>query len=131
MVHRFLSIVTNVGFAVGELWAWTRGNRRRVRVSGRSMLPTLSEGDHILIRTATPSVGDIIVVDHPDPERSTLLVKRLDSALPSGALVLRSDNPDEGTDSRSFGPVAAESVLGVATLRLSSLRQLRPIGRGF
>ncbi len=128
MVHRFLSIVTNVVFAVGELWAWARGNRRRVRVSGRSMLPTLSADDHILIRTITPSVGDVVVADHPDPGRSTLLVKRLDSALPSGALVLRSDNPDEGTDSRSFGPVAADSVIGVATLRLNSLRSLRPIG---
>ncbi len=91
------------------------------------MVPTLHDGDDILIRRISPSVGDVVVAPHPDPSRSTVMVKRLDAVLPDGSLVIRSDNADEGTDSRSFGPIAADSVMGVATLRLSSLRPLRPI----
>lgn len=89
------------------------------------MEPTLSDGDHLLIVAGRPSYGDIVVVAHPDPVRDTVLVKRLDSVLPSGQLVVRSDNADVGTDSRSFGPIDPDSMLGIATVCLNTLGRLR------
>ncbi len=87
------------------------------------MLPTLADGEDVLVAQQPPAVGDVVVAEHPDPERDTVLVKRIDAVLDSGLLVLRSDNAAEGTDSRSFGPVAPETVIGVVTVRLSSLRR--------
>jgi hypothetical protein len=83
-------------------------------VRGRSMLPTLGDGDRLLIRyDAAPSAGRVAVVRLPD---GVLAVKRLDLLAEDGWWVSR-DNPREGVDSWSYGrPV--DAVLGVALCRL-------------
>ncbi|WP_307807924.1 S24/S26 family peptidase [Nocardioides xinjiangensis] len=90
------------------------------RVRGRSMLPTLSEGDLLLVRHgARVRPGDLVVARFAD---GTLTVKRAvePRRTASGApgWWLLSDNPDEGVDSRHRGPVAEERVLGVVRLRV-------------
>ena len=84
------------------------------------MLPTLREGDRLLVRYgARPRPGDLVVARFAD---GTLTVKRAagERRTSSGGVGwwLVSDNPGEGVDSRHRGPVAQEQVLAVVRLRL-------------
>ncbi|HET8559902.1 MAG TPA: S24 family peptidase [Marmoricola sp.] len=83
-------------------------------VRGRSMLPTLRDGDRLVVRyDGTPAAGRIAVVRLPD---GVVAVKRLDLLDEHGWWVSR-DNPREGVDSWSVGrPV--DEVLAVALGRL-------------
>ncbi len=88
----------------------------RVVVEGGSMEPTLYAGERLLIRGkllggASRIVrGDIAVV--PDPrEPSRLLVKRVGSVV-ADRLYLVGDNPEASTDSRVFGAVERDAILG-------------------
>ena len=90
------------------------------RVRGRSMTPTLHEGDRVLVRYgATVRPGDVVVARFPD---GTVTVKRADSARPTrtadAGWWLLSDNPAEGVDSRHRGVLSADAVLGVVLLRV-------------
>jgi len=84
------------------------------------MLPTLREGDLLLVRHgARVRPGDLVVARFPD---GTLTVKRAvderRTRTGEAAWWLLSDNPDEGVDSRHRGPVAEEHVVGVVRLRV-------------
>ena len=84
------------------------------------MLPTLREGDRLLIRHGTRvRPGDLVVARFPD---GTLAVKRAQeqrrTASGAAGWWLVSDNPGEGIDSRHRGPVAEDQVLGVVRLRV-------------
>jgi SOS-response transcriptional repressor LexA len=80
-------------------------------VRGRSMTPTLHDGDRLLVRYgAPPRPGAIAIVRFPD---GVVAVKRLDHQAPDGWWVAR-DNPVEGRDSWSVGAVAEGDVLAVA-----------------
>ena len=102
-------------------------------VRGRSMQPTLADGDRLLIRYgASPQPGRIAIVQLP--ERSGLSVKRIGWA-DSGGWWIERDNAAEGVDSWQVGPVAADAVEAVALLRiwpkprmLNRLRGDRPGG---
>lgn len=84
-------------------------------VRGRSMAPTLREGDRLLVRyAARPRPGAVAVVRFAD---GVVAVKRLDHRDTDGWWVSR-DNPAEGRDSWSAGAIAEVDVLAVAVLRL-------------
>lgn len=101
-----------------ETAAWLLGRRRRVRVVGRSMEPTLREGQFVLVdERRRPGPGGLALARHPDRD-DLLVVKRVASVTGDGRLELASDNPGAGTDSRTWGPVAPEAVLGTVTLLL-------------
>lgn len=93
-------------------------------VRGRSMEPTLRGGDRLLVRySAARRVGRVAVVRFDD---GVVAVKRLSLHDADGWWVSR-DNPAEGRDSWSAGPVTDQSVLGIATARLwPRPRLLRP-----
>ncbi len=104
--------------AMAESAAWLVGRRRRIRVVGDSMLPTLEDGQFVLVDgSRTPVAGDLAVAKHPH-QPNLLVVKRVESVGPDGLFVLVSDNAAAGTDSRTWGPVAAESIEGTVTLLL-------------
>ena len=87
-----------------------------VRVTGRSMLPTLRQGDLLLVRAgARPRPGAIAVVRLPGGR--PLSVKRLSRRGPDGWWVER-DNPAEGVDSWSVGALPDDDVLAVVLARL-------------
>ncbi len=86
----------------------------RVRVTGRSMEPTLREGDQLLVRWgARPRPGGLAVVRLPD---RPLSVKRAVRRELAGWWVER-DNPRAGVDSWAVGAVPEDDVLGVVLLR--------------
>ncbi len=84
-------------------------------VRGRSMQPTLREGDRLLVRYgSTPRVGDLVVVRLPD---STVAVKRAARRESDGWWVER-DNPTAGVDSWSVGAIADDDILAVVVIRI-------------
>ena len=107
-----------------ELFLWLFRRRHRFRVAGNSMAPLLQPGDLVLVnraayRRAAPQPGDIVVARDPrQPDR--MLIKRVDAIMQDGRCFLLSVNPAQGTDSRTFGAVPVDHVLGKATCRIHS-----------
>jgi len=88
----------------------------RVEVVGDSMRPALEPGDRLVLsRSRRPRPGELVaVVDPRQPGRT--VVKRLVEVSPAGLTVL-GDNAAASTDSRTFGPVAADAVRGRVVYR--------------
>jgi signal peptidase I len=84
-------------------------------VSGRSMQPTLREGDRLLVGYGLrPRTGSLVVVRLPG---APISVKRAVRRVPEGWWVER-DNVAEGVDSWQLGAVPERDVLAVVILRL-------------
>ncbi|MER5646481.1 S26 family signal peptidase [Streptosporangium sp. NPDC002524] len=135
-----------------------RGHLVVLSVSGPSMAPALRPGDRVLVRR-TPGerlrTGDIVVVEEAGPCRpgdptgsSRWVVKRVAAVpgdpepayLPSWArtparvvpprhIVLLGDNAEASRDSRHFGAVRTDRVLGVVLLRLGGRSAAGPGSR--
>ncbi|MFZ1702165.1 MAG: nickel-type superoxide dismutase maturation protease [Pyrinomonadaceae bacterium] len=94
------------------------GRRQAYLIEGDSMLPTLNDGDAVLIKpTRDIVVGDVILAYHPFKSSVTIL-KRVAEVAADGSLTLSGDNLAESTDSRSFGAVSVESIIGRVICRL-------------
>ncbi|MFC9757324.1 S26 family signal peptidase [Streptomyces sp. NPDC056921] len=118
-----------------------------VTVEGSSMLPTLANGDRVLVqrtRLAAISAGRLVVTEPPTSGRwgairpSRWLIKRAaavpgdplpragapalrdlpEKRVPQGRLVLLGDNPEESLDSRFCGYFRDEQIIGVVIRRL-------------
>jgi signal peptidase I len=84
-------------------------------VRGRSMEPTLYDGDRLLVDYRVPvRPGRLVVVRLPD---GVVAVKRAARREPGGWWVER-DNPLVGVDSWSVGAIPDADVLAVVLLRL-------------
>ena len=92
-------------------------------VRGRSMLPTLRDGDRLLVRyDVLPAPGALSVVRLPD---GVVAVKRLEHVDERGGWFSR-DNPAEGNDSWTYGrPARPDEVLGVVLGRVWPRPSLR------
>ena len=89
-------------------------------VRGRSMQPTMYDGDRLLVRHgAAPRPGDVVVVRLPD---GVVAVKRATMRRGGGWWVER-DNPAEGVDSWSVGAIPPGDVLAVVRRRVWPLRR--------
>jgi nickel-type superoxide dismutase maturation protease len=93
----------------------------RVAVDGDSMRPLLLPGDWLLVdprgfMVRGPATGDLVVV--PDPRMPEhWLVKRVQSVEMDGRLDVRGDASGASTDSRSFGALDPDTVVGRPWLR--------------
>lgn len=94
----------------------------RFRVRGDSMWPSLPDGTLVVVddrpgRLAQIRRGDIVVARHPF-RRDTLLIKRVASVDPD-SVVLHGDAAHGSDDSRAWGPLSRDRLLGVVveTLR--------------
>ena len=95
-------------------------------VRGRSMEPTLFEGDRLLIRYAVePRPGQLVVVRLPD---RPVAVKRAGRRTPEGWWVER-DNPREGVDSWLVGAIPEADVLARVVTRVWPWRWLGRLER--
>ena len=96
------------------------GRRQIFKVAGNSMLPTLKDGDAVMISAGSSIVpGDIVLAQHPYKE-SIRMLKRVASIDEKGRYALAGDNPGESTDSRTFGTVSIEYIHGKAVCRLAN-----------
>jgi phage repressor protein C with HTH and peptisase S24 domain len=85
-------------------------------VRGRSMEPTLRDGDRLVVRYgAAPRPGQVALVQLPG--RDGISVKRVLRREPDGWWVER-DNPAEGVDSWLVGAVPPDGVMAVAIGRI-------------
>ena len=105
-----------------EYVQWLLRRRRRFLVRERSMLPTLAPGDTVLANLAAAvQVGDIAIARYPT-QPNLLLIKRVKEIFYDGGVYLISDNTHEPSacDSRHFGVVAENQIIGCVTSRLAS-----------
>ncbi|MEU5218931.1 nickel-type superoxide dismutase maturation protease [Streptomyces sp. NPDC020807] len=85
-------------------------------VTGVSMVPTLLHGDQLLVRyRGRLAPGRVVVLRHP-LQQDLLIVKRLAERREGGWWVL-GDNPGAEGDSRVFGAVPPELILGRVLVR--------------
>ncbi len=97
-------------------------------VAGRSMEPTLYDGDRLLVHYgAAPRPGRLAVVRLPGDR--PIAVKRLVAKVEAGWWVER-DNPAEGVDSWLVGAIPEGDVLACALWRVWPLRRGGRANRG-
>ncbi len=87
------------------------------------MRPLIADGDEVLVdarvfHRRSPRVGDIVVAKHPY-QRDLFIVKRISATGDNGAVHLAGTNPDESTDSRVFGSVTRDQIIGRVTSRFA------------
>ena len=97
------------------------GRRKRIRVTGASMLPGLKDGDELLMNpfayaNARPAEGDIVVALHPR-QQDIKIVKRVSVVFDNGVWLV-GDNPAESTDSSQYGIFPFKRIVGKVTGRI-------------
>jgi nickel-type superoxide dismutase maturation protease len=85
------------------------------------MAPTLQAGQDVLAAPISQNcknvaLGEIVVARHPYVTHE-LIIKRVASVTENGDYILEGDNPSESTDSRSFGALPPQKVLGQVICR--------------
>lgn len=77
------------------------------------MLPTLKEGQDVLVWCwfYTPRVGDIVIVQSAKGKVQREIIKRI-VKIDRQRFYIEGDNKDESTDSREFGPIKKEQIIG-------------------
>lgn len=121
---RRAALLVGVGGAVITV---RRARLEPVRVEGDSMLPTLPSGALLAVSapSSDPAYGSVVVVRRPDGSEH---VKRIigvpgdrirlngarETLLRDDEYAVRGDNRARSTDSRHYGPVARDQIVGRA-----------------
>ena len=103
-----------------DVTLWLLRRRRRFRVTGDSMQPLLRPGEEVLMHPrayaiAQPQPGDIVVAQHP--HRPDLRVIKWVVVVDPHGCFLQGVNLAASTDSRSFGLVPFDAILGQVVCR--------------
>ena len=88
----------------------------RFKIEDRSMEPNFRSGDYVIINKLAyvfqnPSKGDIVVLKHPK-EKARFLIKRISVINNSDEYYVVGDNRNFSQDSRHFGPVKKDAIVG-------------------
>ncbi len=88
----------------------------KAQVSGDSMSPLYLDGEIIEIDTAIyrelePVIGDDVLFKHPY-QKYTYILKRIAEITADNRYYVLGLNPKQSTDSRSFGSISRESIIG-------------------
>lgn len=91
----------------------------RFKVSDLSMSPTLKDGDYVLTsqipyKIRGPNVNDIVVIKIDNK----YLIKRIARILNNGSYFVLGDNQKASKDSRHFGPIKREQIVGKVILTI-------------
>ncbi|MEE9236694.1 MAG: nickel-type superoxide dismutase maturation protease [Thermoplasmata archaeon] len=86
----------------------------RFKVKDRSMEPGIREGQYVIVNRLAywlkkPRRGDIVVIRHPRDNR--FLIKRI-AEVERGGYVVLGDNEKYSVDSREFGPISKDLMVG-------------------
>jgi signal peptidase I len=125
-MRRAISAVVIAAAAVRLLRAIGVPPVSRYVVEGSSMEPAFRTGDRVLVnrlayRRREPRAGEVVVLHDPE-RRGHLLLKRI-AGVPDGfamepsRVYVLGDNVAESRDSRSFGYVSREAIIGRAWMR--------------
>ena len=87
----------------------------RFKVKGRSMEPHIAEGSKILVSRVAylfvdPEPNEVIVLKHPT--ENIPVIKRVRHISDDGQIFVVGDNLNHSTDSRHFGYIERNSVIG-------------------
>ena len=93
----------------------------RFKIKDKSMEPTVKAGDYVLVNKLAyifgkPSKGDIVVLKHPK-EKDRFLIKRISRVTNSDEYYIVGDNKDYSQDSRHFGSIKKNSIVGKVWIR--------------
>lgn len=135
-------VAVMVATAMVAVVVYARSRYLLVHVTGRSMEPTLADGQRVVARRATLrnlGPGDVVVLAPPpgSPMGDGLLIKRVFALpgdplprarvpklravpgehVPDSSLVVLGDNPSMSIDSRQLGLFPADRLLGVLVRR--------------
>ena len=96
------------------------GLRHKYVCEGKSMNPTLRDGEVVLVDRAAAKieVGDIVIAKHPI-EQNSEIIKRVEQINERGNYFLVGDNLEDSNDSRHFGAVTREYIKGKVVARLN------------
>lgn len=96
-------------------------------VSGKSMSPSLDDGDVVMVNRRFPRIGEIALAKQGGKE----VIKRV-QRIEGGKYYLVGDNSDESTDSRHYGNIAKSDILGTIMIVLPKAtnppKLLKPYG---
>ncbi len=98
------------------------GYREKCRVKGNSMFPDIKDGDLLIYipfkrNISKLKVGQILVANHPI-EKDKLIIKRL-TKKDANCVELIGDNLLQSTDSRHFGLIQYDKLIGIADSKIS------------
>ena len=108
-----------------ELLLWLFRLRQRFCVTGFSMFPLLKPGEEVLVDTRAyrhclPEIDDLVVAEHPH-HFGLKIIKRVAFVEENGDCFLLGENREESSDSRSFGFVSSQRIIGRVTSKLSEV----------
>jgi len=86
---------------------------QKYKISGHSMEPILKNGDTVLVSDLSylfksPKIDDIVAFKGKESE---VLIKRI-KGIKNGKFFLRGDNKDDSFDSKNFGYIEKENIIG-------------------
>lgn len=87
----------------------------QVKIIGKSMEPAMKDGDSFIFDTSLsefPQLNDIVLIKHPFIKKKNL-VKRVKNIHSDGSIFVEGDNKYKSTDSRTFGYVKENQILGI------------------
>ena len=107
-----------------DYFLWLCRRRQRFQINGPSMQPTIIHGEEVLVhpiayQSTHPQLGDVVLVRHPY-ESGRRMVKRITEIVQTQdgqRFHVEGDNKSESTDSRSFGTLSRNRILGQVTSR--------------
>lgn len=88
----------------------------RFKIADRSMEPTFKSGDYVIVNKLAyvfrnPSKDDVVVLKHPK-EKEKFIIKRISLVTNSDEYYVIGDNRSFSQDSRHFGSVKKDSIVG-------------------
>ncbi|NEQ39100.1 MAG: nickel-type superoxide dismutase maturation protease [Okeania sp. SIO3I5] len=89
------------------------------------MFPLLKPGEEILVDTRAyrhflPEIGDLVVAEHP-LRQDLKIIKCVAFVNEKGDCFLMGENKEESSDSRSFGCVSSQQIIGKVTSKFPEL----------